>query len=154
MYVLIKRLHVSAILKKYSTFVLFSVVLATAASAQECRDVGQQVEIAHRQWQSAQSANSEAAGEYFACVEHEARGHCNSEPSNEAKYSACVENQARVENQAHERCKSEYSKLQSAKDNLEAAVSEYESWRQNDCVQQPGGFFGKTRPLGVWPPAR
>ena len=44
MYVLIKRLHVSAILKKYSTFVLFSVVLATAASAQECRDVGQQVE--------------------------------------------------------------------------------------------------------------
>jgi hypothetical protein len=154
MYALIKRLHVSAMLKKYSTFVLLSVPLATAASAQECRDVGQQLESAHHQWQSAQSANSEAAREYSACVEHQARGHCNSGPSNEAEYSACVENQARVENQAHERCKGEYSKLQFAKDNLETAVSEYESWRQNDCVQQPGGFFGKTRPLGVWPPAR
>jgi hypothetical protein len=141
-------------LKRYSAFVLLSVLLAMAASAQECKNVGQQLGSAYHQWQSAQSANSEAAREYSACVEHQARGDCNSEPSNESKYSACVENQARLENQAHEHCKGEYSKLQFAKDNLEAAVSEYESWRQNDCVQQPGGFFGKTKSLGVWPLAR
>jgi hypothetical protein len=140
-------------LKKYFAFVLLSVLQATAASAQ-CRDVGQQLESAYHQWQSAQSANSEAAREYSACVENQARGHCNAEPSNEAQYSACIENQARVENQARAHCNDEYSKLQSAKHDLEATVSEYESWRQNDCVQQPGGFFGKTPPLGVWPPAR
>lgn len=140
-------------LKRYTAFVFLLVPLSTAASAQ-CSNVGQSLTSAYHQWHSAQSANAEAEKEYSACVENQARGHCDSEPLNEAQYSACVQNQAHVESQSREHCKGEYSKLQSAKDNLDAAISEYESWRQNDCVQQPGGFFGRTPPLGVWPPAR
>jgi chromosome segregation ATPase len=140
-------------LRRFFALVLLAAPLSTAASAQ-CSDVGQQLESAYHQWQSAQSANSEAEKEYSACTKSQAQSRCNSKPSNEAEYSACVENQGRLEDQAHQHCNDEYSKMQSAKKNLEAAVSDYEDWRQNDCVQQPGGFFGKTRPLGVWPPAR
>jgi hypothetical protein len=140
--------------KGYSAFVLLSALLATAASAQ-CSDVGQRLTSALQQLQSAQSADSEAATEYSSCVENQAREHCNSEPSNEAQYSSCVENQARVENQVREHCKDEYSKLQSAQHGLESAVSEYENWRQNGCVQQQSRRpFGKIRPQGVWPSAR
>jgi hypothetical protein len=60
-----------------------------------------------------------------------------------------------MENQARDQCKNNYSKIQSAKQDLEAAISEYENWRQNDCVQQqPGNTFGRIRPQGLWPPAR
>ena len=133
--------------------VLLSVLLSTAAKAQ-CSDIGQQLDAAYHQWQSAQSANSDAEKEYSACVKGQAKERCDSEPLNEAGYSACLESRGRAEAQTREHCKDEYSKMQSAKDNLEAAISEYEDLRQNDCVQQPGGFFGRTKPLGVWPPAR
>jgi uncharacterized protein YhaN len=66
----------------------------------------------------------------------------------EKEYSSCVESQVR------EQCKDQYSKFQSAKQVLEAAISEYESWRQNDCVQQPGTAVGRMRPLGLWPVAQ
>ena len=119
--------------KRRSALVLLSVSLATAASAQtypNCNAVGQQLASAYGQWQSALSANSEASTEY----------------------STCVQNQARPES-ALEQCKNKYSKLQSAKQDLEVAISEYESWRQNDCVQPPD-TFGRIRPLGLWPPAK
>jgi hypothetical protein len=37
---------------------------------------------------------------------------------------------------------------------LQAAIADYESWRQDDCVQQPGTHFGTIRPLGSWPVAQ
>jgi len=116
-----------------SAVVLLSVLLATATSAQDCGAVGQQLASTYRDWQSALDVNSEA----------------------EAAYSACVENQARPENRhAREHCREMYSKLQLARHNLQAAVSEYENWRQvGICVQQPGPSFGTIRPLGLWPPA-
>jgi hypothetical protein len=123
--------------KTCSAVVLLSVLLATAASAQtypNCNAVGQQLASAYQQWQSALSVNSGAATEY----------------------STCVQNQSRPESQqAREQCKDKYSKLQSAKQDLEAAISEYENWRQSDCVQQqPANTFGRIRPQGLWPPAR
>jgi hypothetical protein len=145
--------------KRCSAVILLSVLLATAASAQlSCeRGVGQQLASAYRQWQSALSANSEAEKGYSSCAESQPRKQCKDKYSElarsakfsqaEKEYSSCVESQVR------EQCKYEYSKFQSAKQDLEAAISEYESWRQNDCVQQPG-VFGRTRPLGFWPVAR
>jgi hypothetical protein len=66
----------------------------------------------------------------------------------EKEYSSCMESQVR------EQCKDNYSKIQSAKRELEAAISEYESWRQNDCVQQPGTVVGRMKALGLWPVAQ
>jgi hypothetical protein len=146
-------------LKRCSATVLLSVLLATAANAQ-CAGVGQQLASAYRQWQSTQSSNSQAEKEYSTCMKSQAQEHCNSQPGNQAQYAACVEDQARAANQARsqnqppEHCKDEYSKLQSAQHDLETAVSEYEGWRGNDCVQQSGGYFGRTQRMGVWPPAR
>jgi hypothetical protein len=140
-------------LTRYFALLLLSALVSTPAIAQ-CSDVGRQLETAYHQWQSAQAANSQAEKEYSACVQNQAQSRCNSQPSNEAEYSACVQNLGRLERQADEVCKDEYSKMKSAKDDLESAVSDYEGLRQDDCVQQPGGSFGKTRPLGVWPPAR
>ena len=54
------------------------------------------------------------------------------------QYSTCVGNQARVENQAREYCKDENSILQSAKRELETAISQYESSREESCVQPDG----------------
>ena len=147
-------------LKRCSGVVLLSVLLATAASAQlACeRGVGQQLASTYRQWQSALSAYSEVQTEYSSCAASQPREQCKDKYSKlarvakfseaEKEYSSCVESQVR------ERCKGQYSKLQSAKQNLEAAISEYESWRQNDCVQQPGTVVGRMRPLGLWPVAQ
>jgi hypothetical protein len=120
-------------LKRYSSFVLLSVLLATAASAQDgCKQAGRQLQSARQQSQSARVANSEAATEYSTCVE----------------------------NQGRENCKDEYSKLQSAQNDLKTAVSGYESDRgsaiESGCVEQSGEDsrprpFGKAPPLGVWP---
>ena len=118
-------------LKRYSAFILLSVLLATAANAQ-CGGVGAQLQSARQQVQSARVANSEAATEYSTCVA----------------------------NRGSENCKDEYSRLQSAQDDLKAAVSGYESDRgsaiESGCVAQPGEDgqprpFGKVPPLGVWP---
>ena len=147
-------------LKRCSALVLLSVLLATAASAQlSCEvGVGQQLAFTYRQWQSALSAYSEVKTEYASCAASQPREQCKDKYSKlarvakfseaEKEYSSCVESQVR------ERCKDEYSKFQSARQVLEAAISEYESWRQNDCVQQPGTVVGRMRPLGLWPVAR
>ena len=119
-------------LKRYSAFVLLSVLLATAASAQdECKEAGEQLLSAWQQLQSARSANSEAATEYSTCVQDQGR----------------------------EYCQDEYSKLQSAQDELKTAVSGYESDRgstiESGCVEpsdEDRRPFGKVKPLGVWPP--
>jgi hypothetical protein len=149
-----------SMLKRCSALVLLSVLLATAASAQlSCEvGVGQQLASTYRQWQSALSAYSEVQTEYSSCAASRPREQCKDKYSKlarvakfseaEKEYSSCVESQVR------ERCKGQYSKLQSAKQNLEAAISEYESWRQNDCVQQPGTVVGRMRPLGLWPVAQ
>ena len=70
-------------LKRCSSVVLLSVLLATAASAQlSCeRGVGQQLVFTYRQWQSALSAYSDAQKEYSSCVESQPRKQC------EDKYS-------------------------------------------------------------------
>ena len=112
-------------IKRYSAFVLLSVLLATTASAQDCSAVAQQLQSGRQEIQSAQDANSVAATEYSSCAQKRGR----------------------------ESCKDEYSKLESAQRNLETAISVYESNRQSECVQQPGVPFGRARPLGVWPPA-
>ena len=148
-------------LKRCSVVVLLSVLLATAASAQiigSCWDVGRGLASTYQQWQSALSAYSEIKNEYSSCVESQPRKQCKDKYSElarvakfseaEKEYSSCMESQAR------DRCKNDYSKIQSAKQALESAISEYESWRQNDCVQQPGTAFGKIRPLGLWPVAQ
>jgi hypothetical protein len=148
-------------LKRCSAVGLLSVLLTTAASAQiivPCSGVGQQLASAYQQWQSALSAYSETEKEYSSCAESQPRDECKDKYSElarsakfseaEKEYSSCVESQAR------EQCKGKYSQIQSAKQVLESAVSEYESWRQNDCVQQPGTAFGRIRPLGLWPVAR
>ena len=54
------------------------------------------------------------------------------------QYSTCVENQARMGNQAREYCKDDYSLLQSAKRELETAISEYESSREDSCLREDG----------------
>jgi hypothetical protein len=148
-----------SMLKRCSALVLLSVLLATAASAQlSCEvGVGQQLASTYRQWQSALSAYSEVQTEYSSCAASQPREQCKDKYSKlarvakfseaEKEYSSCVESQVR------ERCKDQYSKFRSAKQDLEAAISEYESWRQNDCVQQPG-VFGRARPLGLWPVAQ
>jgi hypothetical protein len=136
-------------LKRFSAVVLFSVLLATAASAQidgPCGGVGQQLGSAYQQWQSALSAYSNAQEDYSSCVESQPRKQCENKYSElarvakfseaEKEYSNCMESQAR------DNCKNRYSTIQSAKQDLESAISEYESWRQNDCVQQPGTAFG------------
>jgi hypothetical protein len=141
-------------LRTWSAVILFSVLLMTASSAQNCGAVGQQLASTYREWQAALAANSEAATAYSACAENQAREHCHSETADKSQYSECLENQARPESQqAREHCQNTYSNLQFAKHNLQAAVSEYESWRQDSCVQQPGPAFGRIPPLGVWPPA-
>jgi len=148
--------------KTCSAVALLSVLLATAAGAQtfpNCNAVGQQLASAYQQWQSTLSAYSETEKEYASCVESQPRKQCKDKYSElarvakfaeaEKEYSSCMENQAR------DQCKNNYSKIQSAKQDLEAAISEYENWRQNDCVQQrPGSTFGRIRPQGLWPPAR
>lgn len=115
-------------LKRYPAFVLLSVLLATAASAQECKKAGDQLRSALQRLQSERSANSEAAIEYSTCVQ----------------------------NQGRDDCKNEYSKLKSAQDDLKTAISEYKSERdsaiESGCVEGRTGPFGKVRPLGVWPP--
>ncbi len=118
-------------LKRYSAFVLLSVLLATAANAQ-CRGVGEQLQSGRQQVQSARAANSEAAAAYSTCVT----------------------------NWGSERCTDEYSKLQSSEDDLKTTISGYENDRasaiDSGCVGQPGEDgsrrpFGKAPPLGVWP---
>jgi hypothetical protein len=154
--------NIKAMLKRCSALVLLSVLLATAAGAQSqlsCEvGVGQQLASTYRQWQSALSAYSEVQTEYSSCAASRPREQCKDKYSKlarvakfseaEKEYSSCVENQVR------EQCKDEYSKLQSARQVLEAGISEYESWRQNDCVQQPGTVVGRMRPLGLWPVAQ
>jgi hypothetical protein len=149
-------------LKRCSALVLLSVLLAAAAGAQSqlsCEvGVGQQLASTYRQWQSALSAYSEVQTEYSSCAASQPREQCKDKysklarvakfPEAEKEYSSCVESQVR------EQCKDQYSKFQSAKQVLEAAISEYESWRQNDCVQQPGTVVGRMRPLGLWPVAQ
>src|SRR6516165_1521003 len=146
-------------LKRCSAVVLISVLLARAASAQlSCEQaVGQPLASAYRQWQSALSAYSDTEKQYSSCVESQPRKQCKDKYSELARvakfseaekaYSSCVESQAR------EQCKDNYSKFQSAKRALEAAISEYESWRQNDCVQQPGTVVERIKPLFLWPVA-
>ena len=116
----------SLMLKRYSAFVLLLVLQSTAASAQ-CWD--------SYSLKSARSANSKAATEYSTCLEDQAR-------------EARGEIPARVENQASEGCKDEDSKLQSAKHDLETAISEYESSRQDSCLQ-PDGRVPLFRPTPV-----
>ena len=119
-------------LKRYFAYVLFSVLLAAAAHAQdECTEVGEQLQSVWQKLQSVRSANSEAATEYSTCVQDQGREYCQDEDT----------------------------KLQSAQDDLKTAVSEYESGRgsaiEGGCVEQSDEDrqpFGKTRPLGVWPP--
>ena len=117
-------------LKRCSAFVLFSVLLVTAGNARECEEAGVQLQSSWQQLNSARLGNSEAATEYSTCVQDRGR----------------------------EECQDKYSKMQSAQDNLKASRSEYESGRESaiedGCIdsdedRQP---FGKTRPLGVWPP--
>jgi hypothetical protein len=114
-------------LKRYSAVVLLSALVATAASAQECKEAGNQLRSGLQQLQSEQLANSEAATEYSNCVQ----------------------------DRGPDDCKNEYSKLQSAQDDLKAAVSEYKSERdsaiESGCVEDRTGPFGKVRPLGAWP---
>jgi hypothetical protein len=64
--------------------------------------------------------------------------YCESQPGNEAQYSTCVRNQARAGNQARESCKDEYLILQYANRELDAAISQYESAREESCVQPDG----------------
>ena len=148
-------------LRRFSAVVLLSVLPATAASAQiigSCYDAGQQLASTYRQWQSALSAYSETKEEYSSCVDSQPRKQCKDKYSElarvakfseaEKEYSSCVESQGR------EHCKAKYSQIQSAKQALEAAIADYESSRQNDCVQQPGTAFGRIRPLGLWPVAQ
>ena len=141
--------------------VVLLVLLGTAGNAQIigfCYGVGQQLGSTYQQWQSALSAYSEAQTEYSSCAASQPREQCKDKYSQlarvakfseaEKEYSSCVESQAR------EQCKGKYSQIQSAKQALEAAIADYESWRQNDCVQQPGTHFGRIRPLGAWPVAQ
>jgi len=114
-------------LKRYSAVVLLSMLLATAASAQECKEAGDQLRSSLQQLQSEQFANSEAAKEYSTCVQ----------------------------DRGPDDCKNEHSKLQSAQDDLKTAVSEYKSERdsaiESGCVEDRTAPFGKIRPLGAWP---
>jgi hypothetical protein len=148
-------------LKRYSALVLLSVLLSTAGNAQiigSCYGVGQRLGSTYQQWQTALSAYSEAQTEYSSCAASQPREQCKDKYSKlarvakfseaEKEYSSCVESQAR------EHCKGKYSQIQSAKQALEAAIADYESWRQDDCVQQPGTHFGRIRPLGSWPVAQ
>lgn len=141
--------------------VVLLLLLGTAGNAQivvPCSGVGQQLASTYQQWQSALSAYSAVQTEYSSCVESQPRKQCKDKYSElarsgkfseaEKEYSSCVESQGR------EHCKGKYSQIQSAKQALEAAIADYESWRQNDCVQQPGTAFGRIRPLGLWPLAR
>jgi hypothetical protein len=100
-------------LNRYSAFVLLLVLQPTAASAQCWESSG---------LKSARAAHSEAATQYSTCLEDQARG----------------ESQARVENQASGYCKDAYSKLQSAKHDLETAISQYESSREDSCLREDG----------------
>src|SRR5262245_25441015 len=87
---------------------------------------------------SARAAHSEATIQYSNCVGNQVRVYCESQPGNETQNSACVGNQTRVGNQAREYCKDEYSILQSAKRESEAANSQYESSREESCVHLDG----------------
>jgi hypothetical protein len=117
----------SMMLKRCSAFVLFSVLLPTAANAQ-CKDAGEQLQSAWQQLQAAQTANYEAATEYSTCVQDRGR----------------------------ENCQGEYSQLQSTQDDLKTAVSGYANNRrsafESGCTEQSERPFGKVAPLGVWPP--
>ena len=115
-------------LNRYSAFVLLLVLQSTAASAQCWESSG---------LKSARAAHSEAATQYSACVGNQASVYCESQPGNERQYYTCVGDQARVGNQARE-CKDEYSILQSAKRELDAAISQYESAREESCLQPDG----------------
>jgi hypothetical protein len=106
---------------------LLLMLQSTAASAQCWESSG---------LKSARAAHSEAATQYSACVENQARVYCNSQPGNEAQYSSCVGNQARAGNQAY--CRDEDLILQSAKRELETAISQYENSREESCVQPDG----------------
>jgi hypothetical protein len=113
-------------LNRYSAFVLLLVLQSTAVSAQCWESSG---------LKSARAAHSEAATQYSTCVGNQARVYCESQPGNEGQYSTCVGNQARVGNQA---CKDEDAILQFAKRELETAISQYESSREESCVQPDG----------------
>ena len=117
-------------LNRYSAFVLLLVLQSTAASAQ-CWESSS--------LKSARAAHSEAATQYSACMENQARVYCDSQAGNEAQYSSCVGNQARVGNQVREYCKDEFSILQSEKQNLKTAISEYESSAEETSCVQPDG---------------
>jgi hypothetical protein len=122
----------SMMLKRYSAFVLLSLLLGAAASAQDgCKEVEERLSSTWQQLQSARLGSSEAATEYSTCVE----------------------------DQGPEYCQEQYSKLQSAKDDLKPAVKEYEVDRgsaiESGCVEPSDDDrrpFGKIQPLGVWPP--
>jgi hypothetical protein len=101
-------------LKIYSAFVLLSVLLTTAASARhECmKETEEQQQFAEQQLQSARVDSSEAATEYSTCAKDQGR----------------------------EYCEDEFSKLQSARDALKTADSEYKKARsqyESGCVEQP-----------------
>jgi hypothetical protein len=116
-------------LNRYSAFVLLLVLQSTAASAQCWESSG---------LKSARAAHSEAATQYSTCVGNQASVYCESQPGSEAQYSTCVGNQVSVGKQAREYCKDEYSILQSAKRELETAIAQYESAREESCVQPDG----------------
>jgi len=116
-------------LNRYSAFVLFLVLQSTAASAQCWESSG---------LKSARAAYSEAATQYSNCAQNQASVYCDSQPGNERQYSSCVGNQARVGNQVREYCKDEYSIFQSARRELDAAISQYKSTQEESCVQPDG----------------
>ena len=119
----------SLMLNRYSAFILLLALQSTAAGAQ-CWE--------SHSLKSARAAHSEAAIQYSGCVGNQANVYCESQPGNETQYSTCVQNQARVGNQVRVYCKDEYSILQSAKRELEAATSQYESTREESCLQLDG----------------
>jgi len=65
------------------------------------------------------------------------------------QYSTCVGNPARVGNQAKS-CNDEYSILQFAKRELETAISQYESSREESCPRMADPLFSaRFRPPPV-----
>ena len=115
-----KRLLVSAqgyqtMLKIYFAFGLLSVLLSTAASARhDCmKEAEEQQQFAEQQLQSARVGSSDATKEYSTCVKDQGREYCDDE----------------------------FSKLQSARDAVKTADSEYKKARSQvesgGCEEQP-----------------
>jgi hypothetical protein len=115
-----RRLLVSAqgyqtMLRIYFAFGLLSVLLSTAASARhDCmKEAEEQQQSAEQQLESARVGSSDATKEYSSCVKDQGREYCDDE----------------------------FSKLQSARDTLKTADSEYKKARSQvesgGCVEQP-----------------